>query len=187
MSANRKNRSNRSLQVESLETLTLLSGMSDLVQLHSAAMVSTAAKAVVIHGPTTGTFQTSQSNPDTGKDYHVATQGKTNLGQTFVTGDLFTPGFIRQGRTTGTLKLVTASGTLTLAVKGPLQDGFSPLPSNLGYTITGGTGAYANHHKGSGTIDVAYKVTGTTSGQTLNSIGQTGTISLTFESGSPNV
>ena len=43
------------------------------------------------------------------------------------------------------------------------------------YQITGGTGMFANHHTGTGTLTLAYKVTGTSSGATVPSSSQFGT------------
>ena len=97
-------------------------------------------------------------------------------------GELLTPGNILNGRTTGTLTVFTARGTLTLSVTSPLQKGFSPLNTRLYFTITGGTGAYANNHSGTGTINVSYRVTGTT-GSSLHDFSQNGPITLVFRSG----
>jgi hypothetical protein len=68
-----------------------------------------------------------------------------------ISGTLHTPGFILQGHTTGTLVLSSAQGSITLQLVGPPQPGFSPPPSTLQYTITGGTGAYAGA-AGQGTV-----------------------------------
>ena len=173
-----KNRRNRPLQVEALESYVLLTGLPAAGMIQAAAV--SAADALHFSGTTKGTFVATQSNPDTGKDYHVVTQGKTTIGTPIaVTGDLVTPGFVAQGRTTGTLTVTTAKGTLTLAISSPLQKGFSPLPSLLTYRITGGTGVFANQHSGRGTISVSYHVLNTAAGSATG-FSQAGTISLVF-------
>jgi hypothetical protein len=73
------------------------------------------------------------------------------LGRVEISGTLHTPGLILRGNTTGTLVLSNAQGSITLALVGPPQPGFSPPPSELQYMITGGTGAYAGI-TGQGTV-----------------------------------
>jgi hypothetical protein len=54
---------------------------------------------------------------------------------------------------TGSMTIAAPRGTLNLNLTGPVQKGFSPLPSTFTYNITGGTRAY-QMATGSGTIAV---------------------------------
>jgi hypothetical protein len=91
-----------------------------------------------------GSWTTKPTLPDAGTIQELQGSGFfPSLGQVQMSGTLHTPGFIREGRTTGTLVLSNARGSITLQLVGPPQPGFSPPPSTLQYTITGGTGAYA--------------------------------------------
>ncbi len=182
----RTQRRTRTLQVESLESKTLLSGIPTMGLRQAPALVAHAAVTqVALNATTKGLFYTTKANPDTGTTYHIFTTGKTSGGAVVgVSGDLTTPGFIAQGRTSGTLTIFTTRGSLTLNVTGPLQAGFTPLPSTLGFTITGGTGAFANVQSGTGKIAVKFHVLKTTSGASVASLSQTGTISITFKAGS---
>jgi hypothetical protein len=95
-------------------------------------------------GLVSGTWTNQPTLPDTGKTQDLEGSGVFfSLGQVQMSGRLHTPGFVLQGRTTGTLVLSNARGSITLELVGPLQSGFSPPPSAFQYTITGGTGAYA--------------------------------------------
>jgi hypothetical protein len=73
------------------------------------------------------------------------------LGNAELTGQLHLPGAVSQGQVTGTITLTSPNGNVTLSLVGPMQSGSSPPPSTMQYTITGGTGAYANA-SGSGTV-----------------------------------
>ncbi len=180
MDARRRSRRDQPLQVESLEGLTLLSGLAASLAPTAAEITAAAARTVSLRAHAKGTFTTSHSLPDTGTTYNIVAKGATVGGARLsVKGDLQTPGFIAQGRTTGTLTVSTARGSLTLLVTGPLQPGFSPLPSKLGFTITGGTGIFAHNHSGSGTILLTDHVTSPST-----SISPSGTISLVFRPGS---
>ena len=64
-------------------------------------------------------------------------------------------GMVLNGRATGHLVLTNAKGTLTVELHGPIQPGFSPIPSELVYSISGGTGAYA-HAKGYGVTNLSF-------------------------------
>jgi hypothetical protein len=70
-------------------------------------------------------------------------------------GSLAGTGFIAEGHATGTLTLTNARGSVTLALTGPSQDGFSP-PGSGAYTfaVRGGTGSYART-VGTGEVDLA--------------------------------
>lgn len=111
-----------------------------------AAATAAALQSHMPGGQAHGTYSVLPGNPDIGKAYHVQGSGhvRGGVGDFTFTGTLHALGFIREGRATGTLTLSNAKGTLTLALTGPLQAGFSPLPVTFAYHATGGTGAYAH-------------------------------------------
>jgi hypothetical protein len=65
------------------------------------------------------------------------------LGQVTVTGSVHSVGFIVVGQATGQLTFSNASGSVTIALTGPPQPGFSALPQQFSYQVVSGTGAYA--------------------------------------------
>jgi hypothetical protein len=65
-------------------------------------------------------------------------------------------GFIRSGRSTGTLTLTNSQGSVTLALTGPPQRGNSPLPGRYQFAITGGTGAFKSL-SGGGTLIASWQ------------------------------
>jgi hypothetical protein len=147
-------------QVEHLEERTVLSAM---YRLALAAPILSAAHThhprhhhhhtgLALSGQVSGTWQAVFTNPDVGRTQNLAGGGTVApLGTMEVRGQLHTPGFVAQGRATATLTLTGSRGSVTLALVGPLQPGFSAPPSSFQYTITGSTGAYANA-SGSGTV-----------------------------------
>jgi hypothetical protein len=99
---------------------------------------------VTLVGQVSGTWANVLTLPDVRRPVDLSGAGTLSpLGTVQASGTLYTPGFIRQGRSTGTLVLSNAQGSLTIQLTGPLQPGFSPPPGTFSYRITGGTGAYA--------------------------------------------
>ena len=146
-------RRNRRLQFEVMESREVLSASPAVAALASPAWVirpgglplpNPLHHEVVLHGLLSGSYS-AHTFPDVGTSYALSGQGQVQpLGPTNVTGDLHSLGFILQGHAGGTLTLSNSKGTLTLGLTGPLQSGFSPLPGQFDYEITGGTGAFAN-------------------------------------------
>lgn len=96
-----------------------------------------------INGTLAGTAQKHPSIPDTGQEVDLSGSGQLKtLGAVQVSGSVRTAGFIKQGRSTGTLTLSNYQGSVTLALTGPSQPGNSLLPTSYSFTITGGTGTY---------------------------------------------
>jgi hypothetical protein len=75
------------------------------------------------------------------------------LGSFSLSGVLQGVGFIFQGHATGQLVLENAQGTITLALRGPIESGFQPLPTTFAYKISSATGAY-QHLSGTGHVNV---------------------------------
>jgi hypothetical protein len=117
--------------------------------------VMVARRMLVISGSAHGHYDESSVVPDAGKTVTFSGAGRVGgLGQVQFTGHFGTPGFITSGHATGTLVLSNARGTVTLALEGPTQPGFSAPPSTFAYTIVRGTGAYAARH-GHGTLTMS--------------------------------
>jgi hypothetical protein len=110
---------------------------------------------LTLSGTFTGTWTPVLVVPDLGFPQTLHGAGTVGpLGTVQASGSIATPGFVWQGRSTGTFTLTGAAGSITIQLVGPLQGGFSPPPSAFNYTITGGTGAYAGA-TGKGTVTLA--------------------------------
>jgi hypothetical protein len=107
-----------------------------------------------MHSPATGTlvgsYTMADPMPDVGMSYSLTGQGAVaGLGRVSVNGSVHSLGFMAEGEAGGTITLSNHRGSLTLQLLGPMQAGFSPLPTAFSYTVTGSTGAYM-HVRGSG-------------------------------------
>ncbi|HEV3165518.1 MAG TPA: hypothetical protein VGZ22_15935 [Isosphaeraceae bacterium] len=158
-----RNRWNRPLEVEPLESMTLLSGMPMMSSPPMAAPMIPAPPLplpiiVSLNGTTHGFYASQQTVPDVGTTYSVLSFGKfAHYGTGLVFGTLHSLGNIASGIATGTLHVILPRGTLTLALTGPTQSGFSPLPKEFSFTITSGTGRFhdfVGDPVGKGTVDV---------------------------------
>jgi hypothetical protein len=107
-----------------------------------------------IHGTVSGSYTGNGLVVDAGiNDHLTGSADLKGLGWFGLTGGIQGVGMIAQGHATGELVLANAHGTITIALHGPLQSGFSSLPSQLHYTITGGTGDF-QHLSGSGRVEL---------------------------------
>jgi hypothetical protein len=109
----------------------------------------------VTHPPATGMLSGNYTAPipipDVGKGYTLTGTGVVaGLGKVSVSGSLYSLGFILSGRAGGTVTLSNQHGTLMFSLMGPIQPGFSALPTQFTSAITGGTGRYKNL-RGTGT------------------------------------
>jgi hypothetical protein len=105
-----------------------------------------------LDGPLAGHLTTTMRYPDGGAFYGLAGAGRLAGGSPVsVTGFLQGTGFIVFGHAIGELTLTDAHGSMILALRGPTQRGFAPLPGQFSFLVTSGTGAYAHVHAG-GTI-----------------------------------
>ena len=129
--------------VETLEGKALLSA-APIPGVGTASAV-VAGHHVALQGKITGTITKVPSNPDAGQLYDLGGKGTVlplgtaHLGKG---SQLRATGFIAHGRSEGTLTLVGKGGSVTLKLVGPLQPGFSKLPTEYTFTIVGGTGKY---------------------------------------------
>jgi hypothetical protein len=131
--------------VERVESKALLSaGMTSPSFLAAAHAVAARPTDVLkLTGTASGRWSTSVGIPDIGRSTSLVGKGTiAPLGAVNVSGSLHAPGFIARGRATGSLVLTGANGSVALQLTGPLQRGFSALPTSFTYRIVGGTGAY---------------------------------------------
>ncbi len=101
---------------------------------------------ITLKGDISGTWTAQPSLPDVGIGQKLTGSGTVGpLGAVQATGTIALPGFVFSGHATGTFQLTGAQGSVTVSLLGPSQPGFATkLPTDLQYTITGGTGAYAS-------------------------------------------
>ena len=105
-----------------------------------------------LHGAGTGTYHKPAVTIDAGASFSLTgTADLGALGRFQVAGQVQGVGMIAWGRATGELVLTNAHGSITLALHGPTQQAFGTLPSELVYTVSGGTGDYS-HLSGYGTV-----------------------------------
>jgi hypothetical protein len=152
-----------SFALEHLEGRALLSAAElldatlpgDVGEVQPVAIVATAA-ANPLAGAfnVAGTYTHPLGNPDTGSSYVFNGTGKTTaLGNFTFKGQIHPPGFIISARASGAFTLTNSKGTMRLSVKGPQQTA-GVLPPFVSFTITRGTGSYANA-TGKGKITIA--------------------------------
>jgi hypothetical protein len=99
----------------------------------------------VLSGQGEGTFSSPAIQSGAGTDYQLAGEGQfAALGQVNLHGWVHSVGFLWHGHATGSLTLTNHFGSVTLALSGPDQPGFSALPQQFSYHISAGTGAYAH-------------------------------------------
>jgi hypothetical protein len=101
----------------------------------TAALLAGASAAVAASPPASltgsghGTWARMQSNPDTGKQYLLRGHGSFTIGAARIRGSVSAPGFIANGACSVRLRLVTATGSISLAGH---TKSTSPPPSCVG-------------------------------------------------------
>lgn len=155
-----KNRTALRPAVDSLETRLALSQMSVMPMVHTADVASaTTLSNRSIAGQASGSVRHVLSNPDAGQSFNLSGSGRfKGLGTVRVSGTVHGTGFIMGGTSTGKVTLSNSKGSITLALTGPAQSGFSALPDSYQYVITGGTGAYRSL-SGHGNVIATWKPT----------------------------
>ncbi len=128
-----------------------------------------------LHGSGAGTYHGPAVTIDAGTSFALTgTADLGALGTFHVTGQVHGVGFLAQGRATGELVLTNAHGSITLALHGSVQPGFSAVPPELVYSVTGGTGDFG-HLSGYGTVGMHLTPAPVAFGQP-----PTGAVGLTF-------
>ena len=139
--------------IEELESIALLSvGAAG----PASAIVSASRHQSPHHhlaGSASGTWTAQLGNPDVGVTQYLVGNGKLKgLGDVQVQGSLHLTGFIQFGHADGTLALTNSHESVTLALTGPTQPGFSGPPQSFMFTIASGNGRCKGWH-GSGQLD----------------------------------
>jgi hypothetical protein len=134
-------------RVESLESMTLLSGVSAAARGAIAALLGpvapTSGHKIEPTGSVKGTYHVHITNPDIGKEFIFFGSGQVApLKHVKLTGHITSPGFIYHGHSTGLLVLSDPNGSVTLAVTGPPQNGFTPIPDVFNFKITSASGKF---------------------------------------------
>ncbi len=161
----RDTRRSRRPQVETLETMTLLSGVTAMVMPQAPAPAAMTRnlpipEIVGLNGQASGSYTSSRKISDAGAAYKLEKVSGMfdGYGKGVVTGTLHTPGFIRNSRSVGTLKVALPGGAVFVALSSGSQKSFAGLPSQVSYVITRGTGRFhdaAGDPTGRGVIDVS--------------------------------
>ena len=164
--------------VERIEAMTLLSSFAGVMP-HAAvveAQANTTTHQIQLTGTVQGSYIERTVNPDTGHKFSFQGLGELKpLGSVSLAGTIQSPGFIANGRSTGTLVLNGLDGSVTLSVTGPPQNGKTPVPDVFNYKITSATGGYKGD-TGSGYIDLTL----TPSGILTSALTQTGRFTMQF-------
>jgi len=138
-----------------------LSPIRLITTIDSTAIVT--AAGLNLDGTITGTFIPAPTAASVGALYifNNATGTAGALGPVSASGRIQLAPFMTSAPITGSMTLTTISaspagpsGSVTLALTGPVEASSGPIPAMLSYVITGGTGDFAGA-SGSGTIDVA--------------------------------
>jgi hypothetical protein len=172
-------------RVEPLEAMTLLSpiapGPASAPSSPSIiAATASPSSQVALNLKFRGVYRVILENPDVGKDYRfqAGRAGSTHgLDTRGLSGTIHTPGNVLQGQASGQLVVHTRRGDFNLQVVGPTTGGFSSLPARLSFTITGGTGKFANA-SGSGVVHVTLRPARGPS--TDPQVVETGSVTLTL-------
>jgi hypothetical protein len=98
---------------------------------------------LALNGQVTGTWSAHPANPDIGPIQTLTGSGTVRpLGHVQAHATLHLTGFIASGHATGTLTLASRRGSVTLALVGATQPGFSGAPTTWSYTIVQGSGRW---------------------------------------------
>jgi hypothetical protein len=145
------------LNLEELGGRVLPSTTTLPIPSHTGALTSTPQPAVSpLSGQGTGTY-TNPAVPgaltvDGLTTYNFkGTANLAGMGQVHVTGTIHSVGFVITGQATGFLTFSNSRGSVTIALTGPLQAGFSALPTTFSYHVVAHTGAFA-HLSAQGTL-----------------------------------
>ena len=113
--------------------------------------------AIGLVGTASGTYLKHVANPDTGATYSLSGTGNvTPLGSDTVSGSLVTPGFVANGRITGTVTLNNSHGSVTASLSGAAPAAITATSAiKLTYVVTSATGRYKGT-AGTGSVVVAF-------------------------------
>lgn len=150
-------------RLETLEEKTALSaGVATAAADFVGPVSARSGASIRLDGNAEGTYTSKQLGSGGAMEYHLHASGTiAPVGQARVTGSFEMPRTIRGGETLGTLKVVGASGKLTITLTGqgpiiassPESAGPIILVNDFTYEITRGTRAYA-HDRGTGLVQI---------------------------------
>jgi hypothetical protein len=130
----------RTLSIDVLEARALPSHAIATLPLAIAA-VSHAAQPDSLSGHASGSYSTSVPGPDAGSVYMFSGTGNVaRLGKVQVSGSIMGVGDQKHGHAQGLITFSGDKGSITLAVTGPKQHFFAPLPTQFQYHVYGGVG-----------------------------------------------
>ena len=131
------------LNVEELDQRILPSNSPSTLPLPSFAPVLVAPPSHELAGQGRGTYSGGFLFADAGQRAVLkGTADLASMGHVTVTGTIVGPGFIAQGRAWGSLTFTNSLGSVSVALEGPLQTGFSWLPQHFDYRVQSVSGAY---------------------------------------------
>lgn len=136
----------------------------DITEIGQGAATATVAvkpHKVSVKGTLTGTYTLPLGNPDARSFQFTGNGTVKTLGAVAIDGTITPPGFIKSAPATGDLTLTAPNGSVTLELTGHPQIGGSPVPQKMTYTISGGTGDFANSG-GKGSVAIALDDTAST-------------------------
>lgn len=111
-----------------------------------------------LSGKITGAFTIPVSLPDVGRTYTITGSGTlSDIGSVSASGTFHGLGFIASGTATGDVTLTKGDSTLVLHAQGPVQAGFSSLPTSFKYTVQSATGIFASMKNNDGTLSLRLK------------------------------
>ena len=139
------------LRLEELDARTLPSATLPL-PVPAAQVTAAPNPSHPLHGTGAGHYAGRSLVTDAGPSDTLAGRADlAGLGSFNVSGWVQGVGMVAYGRAAGQLVLSDSRGTITLALHGPVQPGFSPLPAEFVYSVSGGKGAY-QHLRGYGVV-----------------------------------
>ncbi len=149
-------------------TSSVMTSQSSMSSMTSTSTSSVACLNTV--GTFRGVFSMDSAVPDVGHTFHLT--GAGNISSTTnvqLTGTLHSLGFIASGNATGDITLTKGSDTAVLHLVGPVQAGFSPLPTNFQFTVTSATGVFAGLQDGKAKLNID---NGTNGGFRIDFLGE---------------
>ncbi len=135
-------------------------GSSSSVSSSSTSTTSSTSSVACkdVNGKLTGAFTLVAGLPDVGRTYNLTGTGSVSVvGSVAATGSVRTLGFIASGHATGDITLTQGSSSVVLHLEGPVQTGFSGLPTSFHYTVQSANGVFANWTNTSGNLELRLK------------------------------
>jgi hypothetical protein len=144
------------LGLESLDSRTLPSVALPVAPTIDPMVMVVNSTTHQLHGTGAGSYVGNSLVVDAGTyDKLTGTVELPKVGSFTLTGSIQGVGMIAKGRATGELVLTNSHGSITVSLQGPAQTGFSALPGEFAYTVSGATGEYARLFGRSGAMSLS--------------------------------